>query len=85
MYDMIIYLLLVSVSLCLVRAIKGPTAPDRIIAFDASITLVVALIAMLSFLYKSYFLVDIAIVYAVLGFIGTLAIAKYLQGEKLGG
>ena len=84
MYEVIIYTLIISVSFCLFRVVRGPTAPDRVVAMDASVVLFVALISVLSLSYKSDFLIDTGMVYALLGFIGTLAVAKYLQGEKLG-
>ncbi|RLJ09414.1 MAG: cation:proton antiporter [Candidatus Aenigmatarchaeota archaeon] len=80
--ELMIYLVLSSIGFCLFRAIKGPTIPDRVIALDATSSLIVVLILILSLKYPVF--ADVAIIYALLGFTGTLAIAKYLEGKGLG-
>ncbi|HDR73951.1 MAG TPA: cation:proton antiporter [Methanoculleus sp.] len=67
--------------LTLVRLLIGPTAPDRVVALDTVNTLTVASMIVLSVAYKQTVFVDVAIVYALLSFVGTLYIAKYLGGE----
>jgi multicomponent Na+:H+ antiporter subunit F len=62
------------------RAIAGPTNPDRVVALDALNTLVVALMVLLAAVYDSVVMVDVAIVYAALSFVGTIFIARYLEG-----
>lgn len=67
--------------LTMIRLFLGPTAPDRVIALDAINTLTVASMIVLSVAYKQIIFIDVAIVYALLSFVGTLYIAKYLGGE----
>lgn len=67
--------------LAMVRLFRGPTAGDRVVALDAINTLVVASMILLSAAYRQTIFVDVAIVYALLSFVGTLYIAKYLGGE----
>ncbi|MDG6256377.1 MAG: cation:proton antiporter [Methanomicrobiaceae archaeon] len=67
--------------LTLVRLLIGPTAPDRVVALDTVNTLTVASMIVLSVAYEQTVFVDVAIVYALLSFVGTLYIAKYLGGE----
>lgn len=67
--------------LALVRLFKGPTTADRVVALDAINTLVVASMILLSVVFRQVILVDVAIVYALLSFVGTLYIAKYLWGK----
>jgi len=62
------------------RAIAGPTVPDRVVGVDTLNTIVVALMVLLGAAYDRTIYIDIAIVYALLSFIGTLIIARYLQG-----
>jgi len=83
MYEYIVYLLAVAAILCIVRFIKGPTVPDRVIAIDAMNSLVIGIIVLLSLYFSNSLFLDIAIVYAILAFIGNLAISKYLMGKKL--
>jgi multicomponent Na+:H+ antiporter subunit F len=67
--------------LAMIRLLKGPTAADRVVALDAINTLVVASMIALAAAFKQVLFIDVAIVYALLAFVGTLYIAKYLGGE----
>jgi len=67
--------------LAMLRLLKGPTSADRVVALDAINTLVVASMILLGVVFKQVVFVDVAIVYALLSFVGTLFIAKYLGGE----
>lgn len=66
--------------LCLLRMLKGPTSADRAVAVDTAATVTTALLALLAFVFKRYVYLDVALVYAVLTFIGAVAIARYLEG-----
>ncbi len=67
--------------LAMVRMVKGPTSADRLVALDAVNTLVVASMIVLGAAFKQVVFVDVAIVYALLSYVGALFIAKYLGGE----
>ena len=67
--------------LAMVRLFKGPTAADRVVALDAINTLVVAAMIVLGVVFRQIIFIDVAIIYALLSFVGTLYIAKYLGGE----
>lgn len=71
--------LLIFMIFSLIRAALGPTIPDRVVALDTINTLVVAAMILLGAGYKCIIYVDVAIVYALLSFVGTLYIAKYLE------
>ncbi len=62
------------------RFVFGPTAADRTVALDTLTTIAMALLVLLSFVYQRYIYIDVALVYGVLGFIGVLVIARYLEG-----
>jgi len=79
----ILYLILIASALCLVRSLLGPTAQDRVIAIDTFTTLFIVILVIFGLQYRQSMLLDIAIAFSILSFIGTLAIAKYLEGEKL--
>ena len=64
----------------LIRIMLGPTVPDRVVGVDTLNTLIVAGMILLGAAYDRVIYIDIAIVYALLSYIGTLVIAKYLQG-----
>ena len=65
--------------LCLFRMIKGPTAADRAMALDTVTTVTTALLVVLGFVFKRYIYLDVSLVYAVLMFIGSIAIARFLE------
>lgn len=73
--------LLVSAFLCLFRIARGPTPPDRTVAIDILGTLVVGFCCMLCLATGLDFLMNIAIAWALLSFIGTIALAKHLEGR----
>jgi multicomponent Na+:H+ antiporter subunit F len=68
----------------LYRAIIGPTAEDRIVAINMITTKVTTIIAMIALITAQAFYVDVALVYALLGFITTIGLAKLLMKGKLG-
>lgn len=70
----------VAVILGVIRGLKGPTAPDRTVAVDTLTTITTTLMATLALFYDRIIYLDVALVYAVLAFIGVLAIARYLEG-----
>ena len=76
-----IYVLLLASFLCLFRIGKGPTAPDRIVAIDILGILVVGFCGFLSVQTERDFYMNVALSWALLSFIGTLALAKYLEGK----
>ncbi len=63
-----------------IRFIKGPTASDRVMALDTLSVMLIAVLVILGFLMKRYIYIDVSLVYAVLGFIGVITIARYLEG-----
>ncbi|MFH1424145.1 MAG: cation:proton antiporter [archaeon] len=67
---------------CLIRAALGPTTPDRIVALDTINTLAVAALVLLGAGFRQVLYVDVAIVYAMLSFVTTLYISKYLEDTK---
>lgn len=75
---------LVSMVLALVRAFIGPTVFDRILAVNATGTLTVVLISVYGFLDGRPEFLDIALLYALINFIGTVAVTKYVKFEALG-
>ncbi len=69
--------------LCLYRIGKGPTAADRMVAIDILGLIVVAICALIALFLKQSFFMDITLTFALLSFIGSLALAKYLEGRSL--
>ncbi len=68
--------------IALIRALLGPTTADRVVGVDTANTLMVSTMLVLAALFREAVLVDVAIVYAMLSFVGTLFFARYLEGSK---
>ncbi len=67
-----------------IRLLLGSTVPDRVVALDTINTIVVAAMVTFGVAFQQIFYVDIAIVYALLSFITTLYIAKYMEKTEVG-
>jgi multicomponent Na+:H+ antiporter subunit F len=74
-------LLLLCCFMCLYRIARGPTAPDRTVAIDILGIVIVGFCAFMAVLTGKDFYINIAITWALLSFIGTIALAKYLEGR----
>lgn len=72
----VLCLLGIAVLCCLVRAIRGPRFTDRIVALNVICTLVVLLICMLSYVLGEDYLVDVAILYALLNLLAIALISR---------
>jgi len=78
-----LYILVLCCFFCLIRAWLGKTIPDRMVAIDIMGTLAVGLTALLTIILKRDFIIDVALAWIFLSFIGTLALAKYLAHKTL--
>ena len=75
-------LLMVVIVIPLVRVWKGPTVFDRLLGANAMATKTIVLIAMIGYFYDRIgMFIDITLAYAALGFISSLALAKYMTAE----
>lgn len=83
MFDIILSISLVitsiSLLLALVRGILGPTISDRIMALDTLGMMLVAIIGMVMLLHETVVYADIALVVAIIGFVGTITMAKFIE------
>ncbi len=69
----------VALVIAFARLVKGPTLPDRIVAIDLFGVLVVGLIVVLAATSGVSAMLDAAIVIALIGFLGTIAYATYVE------
>lgn len=84
MFAVAIIAILVVMAMTLGRAVAGPTVYDRILAVNVFGTLTVALIAVFGFLTARPEFLDIALLYGLINFIGTIAATKYVAFRDLG-
>ncbi len=76
--------LLVAMALALARALLGPTVYDRVLAVNSFGTKTVLLIAVFGFLTDRPDFLDISLIYALINFIATIAVLKFLKFGDLG-
>jgi len=76
--------ILVSMCLAMVRALLGPTVYDRVLAVNTFGTKTVILLAVIGFLTGRPDWVDLSLVYALINFIGTIAVLKFFEFGDLG-
>ena len=76
--------ILISFIIVLVRLFLGPTLYDRVLALNAFGTLAVLMISVVGFLFGRPDFLDIALLYALVNFVGTIAILKFFRYRNLG-
>ena len=75
---------LATMLLALIRALKGPTVYDRVLAVNMFGTKTVLLLSVIGFLTGRPDFLDLGLVYALINFIGTIAILKYISTAAAG-
>ena len=81
-YIIVLSFLMLSIIIAIIRIIKGPTAPDRVVGLDTVNTIVISSMVLFGAAFNEVIYIDVAIVYALLSFISTLFIAKYIEGGE---
>jgi len=79
-YLVVLLALLLCMVMAFIRVVKGPTAPDRVVGLDTINTIVIVGMVIFGAALNEVIYIDVAIVYALLSFVTTLFIAKYLEG-----
>lgn len=75
---------LAAMGITLIRALRGPTVYDRVLAVNSFGTLTVVVLALHGFLTERPEFLDIAMLYALINFIGTVAVLKFFEYGDLG-
>lgn len=84
MFLILVIVIVLSLMLVMVRALVGPTLYDRLLAVNSAGTKVVILIAAYGFLTDRPDFVDIALLYALINYITTIAVLKFFEFGDLG-
>ena len=79
MFEIAAIVIVLGAVLVLYRAIKGPKVYDRALAVNIIGTKTVILLALIGFIYERPHFLDIALVYALINFIATIAFLKYME------
>ena len=82
MYVVITIVILIAIAIGLVRAFRGPTLYDRVLASNMVGTLTVLMVAVLGFMSGRPEFLDIALVYVLISFVSTIAVLKVIALRK---
>ena len=81
MFSLVYAGLLACAAMCLYRIGRGPSAPDRAVAIDILGILMVCFAAVLGLRTGKDYYLNVGIAWAILSFIGAIALAKHLEGK----
>ncbi|MCS6827121.1 MAG: monovalent cation/H+ antiporter complex subunit F [Caldilinea sp.] len=81
--EVLLAIMAFSLMICFVRLYLGPNPPNRTVAFDTITSHAIGIFALLAMRSKEAALLDAAIVTAVLGFVGTVMLARYIEQSNL--
>jgi len=79
-YIIVFTLMTIGLVLTMIRFVKGPRSGDRALALDTFSIIITAAMVLLAHIFDRYIYVDVALIYAVLGFVGIIVIARYIEG-----
>lgn len=81
MINIITHILIVVAMFTAIRILIGPTVWDRLLAFNLLSSKLIMIIVMCAIIFEKNFLLDIALTYALLGFVSTLFIARFVKDK----
>lgn len=68
-----------SVALAVIRLVRGPSLPDRVVALDLMTVVIVAFCGLAAIRARDAAFVDVAVVLALVGFLATVALARFAE------
>jgi len=80
--DITLVMLTLAALLAFVRVVRGPTLPDRVVAIDLIGVLIVGVLVVEAAATGNQAFLDVAIVIALISFVGTIAYARYVERER---
>ena len=83
MYYIVSIAILVTMALALARALLGPSVYDRVLAVNMFGTKTALLLSVIAFLYGRPDFLDLALAYALINFIGVLAVLEFFQSRSI--
>ena len=83
MFNIAAIIIILASALVLFRAVKGPTVFDRILSVNLLGTKTVVILALIGFIFERPHFMDLALVYALINFIGTVALLRYVEKGRL--
>lgn len=83
LFSFALVILMLGALVCLIRAISGPKTVDRIVSINIICTLTVAMICIFALMLDEAYLIDVAMVYTMLGFLAVVVISKVYMGVAI--
>ncbi len=80
LYIIVFTLMSIGLVFTMIRFVKGPRSGDRALALDTFSIIITAAMVLLAHVFDRYIYIDVALIYAVLGFVGIIVIARYIEG-----
>lgn len=80
LFTVVLSILGVLLFFCLLRAVRGPRIADRVVGINMIGTIIIMMIAILALMLEEGYLVDIAIIYAMLSFLAVVVLVKIYIG-----
>lgn len=82
MINFFIFLIIIAISLSFISFIKGKDLVNKVVAFDTISVISISLLVLLSITQKEVYYLDIAFVFALIGFVGIIIFARFNQIDK---
>ncbi len=81
MLQVVVLIMLLALLLAFLRFLKGPDNSDRVVALDVLSTQGAGLLVVVSLLFDNAMLLDVSLVFALVGFVGVIVYSRYLEGR----
>ncbi len=79
LYTLALGIISLGLILTFIRLVRGPSLPDRVVAIDLAVALAIGIIACYAILFNQPAFLDVAIIIALISFLGTIAFAYYIE------
>jgi len=79
--QIVVLIMLLALLLAFLRFLKGPDNSDRVVALDVLSTQGAGLLVVVSLLFDNAMLLDVSLVFALVGFVGVIVYSRYLEGR----
>ncbi|MDK8646471.1 monovalent cation/H+ antiporter complex subunit F, partial [Staphylococcus condimenti] len=73
----------IAVIISLYRIVKGPTTPNRVVAFDSIGAMVISIVGILSIVLDTLSFLDASLIIAILAFLSTIGISRFVEGGRI--
>ncbi|MBR6706523.1 MAG: sodium:proton antiporter [Clostridia bacterium] len=82
LYTSVLVILALLILFCLYRAVRGPRTADRIVSVNMISTMTIIMISVLSVMLKEGYLMDVALIYAMISFLAVVVLTRVYMGIR---